>query len=651
MTRNLRSKKLRAELYYAYKGKCAICSASLPDDWHADHIKPYSKGGTTNIHGMQPLCPRCNLRKGKTMLRKHQAEMDTLTKQVAAGVNISDILVSCTPGGGKSMLPAIVAKNLLIPKNWKICWVVPREALRQQGESNFSEAESIRIVGHSGEIRAAKNDHNPSRGTLGYVTTYQAISANPSLHIQEFEYSASKGVPYVFMGDEWHHVPVPDERNSDPQESAYYRAVWPLLEHAILRIYASGTLQRHDNQKIAALPYSRSAGGEWVNLNPELPWSVIQYTRKDALEEGAICPLYFRYADGAASWIDPRGDEVSVESMAEMQRKYNSAVLTVALQTEYAYTLLDDCVSDWMQHKQSDYPLSKLLIIAPNIKMARDYDRYLASIGIDCSLAVSDDGPDAQKAIDRFKKTKGRKSDVLVSVGMAYEGLDVKQITHVALMTKYRSRAWIEQAISRANRMAPGKFAGFVYAPDDPGLGAILSDIEKEQQGIVIPRFGPDIDGPGKTGCGERGFSELIPLDSEMTRYRSKGLDSDIATNWGEDEAIKQAMQENNLSGSPAQFKAAQIALGIIPITDVNGVSSVSKAPLPPLSQREKTLKKNIERYISSVAKGDVDAIKGIRFAAKSQFGPIDNLDYETLKEQWKWLNDTFPGGVDYEQA
>ena len=64
MSRTLRSKKLRALLYTAFDGKCAICGEPLPDVWHADHIVPWKESKRTNLFELQPLCPRCNLGKG-----------------------------------------------------------------------------------------------------------------------------------------------------------------------------------------------------------------------------------------------------------------------------------------------------------------------------------------------------------------------------------------------------------------------------------------------------------------------------------------------------------------------------------------------------------------------------------------------------------
>jgi len=62
--RRLRSKRKRVLLWLAAKGRCPECGESLPPDFHADHVIPWSKTGRTNVHEMQALCPACNLKKG-----------------------------------------------------------------------------------------------------------------------------------------------------------------------------------------------------------------------------------------------------------------------------------------------------------------------------------------------------------------------------------------------------------------------------------------------------------------------------------------------------------------------------------------------------------------------------------------------------------
>lgn len=656
MQRTLRSKKLRTVLYYAYDGKCAICGAELEGGWEADHIVPWVKTKRTNVHEMQPLCRECNRKKGVRMLRKHQAEMSEVTKLIAADSGVTDVLAYVTPGGGKSMLPAIIAKNICEPKGYKLLWIVPRNNLRTQGEKSMIDTYAISLVGHSGELRAAGNDANPSRGTLGYITNYQTIVANPELHKQELERAFLRGTPYVIFFDEWHHVPVSDDESDYSEEKAYYKAVAPLLPLAAVRIFASGTLDRHDKKRIAHLPYTSSGGGMFVNLNPPAPWTSIRYSRKDALEEGAICPLVMHYADGAATWLNERGDVVEVSESASVTKKDNRQYVRAMLESEYAFSLIDDCITRWDDYRRNVFSQAKVLVIAPGIKAAGQYYEYLQDIGISCDKAVSMDeegnstSKEAELAIKRFSQTGPRATNVLITVAMAYEGLDVPEITHIVLLTKYRSPSWIEQAISRGNRVCrnhPEKTHGYIFAPDDPEMREVLDKIEKEQQGVVvnIPRRPPvqkGDDGPRS----ER--KEIVPLSSRLTRFRSRTLDGGHETNWEEDEMLRRLMAENGIYASPAQFIKVLTGMGMTQPNEPNGSSNPPAVPLPPLSERESTLKKNILTYVNSVGRGDPEIIMDIRTAAKERYGSISDLSYEELQDQWRWLNDTFPGGVNY---
>jgi HNH endonuclease len=66
MTRRMFNQKERRDLYLAADGKCRICGESLPNNWHADHIHPYSKGGKTDLANGQALCPTCNAKKSNS---------------------------------------------------------------------------------------------------------------------------------------------------------------------------------------------------------------------------------------------------------------------------------------------------------------------------------------------------------------------------------------------------------------------------------------------------------------------------------------------------------------------------------------------------------------------------------------------------------
>ena len=58
------NKKEKIALYLIQNGKCAACGRELKSGWHGDHIKPFVRGGATDIINAQALCAECNMRKG-----------------------------------------------------------------------------------------------------------------------------------------------------------------------------------------------------------------------------------------------------------------------------------------------------------------------------------------------------------------------------------------------------------------------------------------------------------------------------------------------------------------------------------------------------------------------------------------------------------
>ena len=58
------STRQRLALYELAGGRCDNCGGELGDDWHADHVHAYSKGGATDVINGRALCRSCNLKKG-----------------------------------------------------------------------------------------------------------------------------------------------------------------------------------------------------------------------------------------------------------------------------------------------------------------------------------------------------------------------------------------------------------------------------------------------------------------------------------------------------------------------------------------------------------------------------------------------------------
>ncbi len=415
-------------------------------------------------------------------LRRHQSEMLTLARSIASGdSDIRIIFASVTPGGGKSALPAMLADTLIGNGFDLIVWLVPRASLRDQGEGDY-HSWATRT-----SIRAADNSGYLYRGVDGYVTTYQAVVANPSLHSLALD-----GKRFILFLDEPHHILAGGE---------WHHALAPLMAKAALTVYASGTFARGDGQPIAGIDYSN---GLPVFSGPGK--ALIRYSRSDALRDGAIVPVHFRHIDGKAEW-EQDGERYSSDSLAGGD--YAAQALFTVLRTEYALALLDTTIADWRKSRETY--IGKLLVVAPNIETAAKYLHHIQRRGIEARIATSDDTPGARNNIATFKTDL----DVLVTVGMAYEGLSVPRVTHIACLTHIRSVPWLEQCFARANRTYQWKTCGVVYGPNDDKFREAIRKIEEEQeQGL---REKEERDGSGDEDDGEGGAARpwIMPIGSE----------------------------------------------------------------------------------------------------------------------------------------
>jgi hypothetical protein len=210
--------------------------------------------------------------------------------------------------------------------------------------------------------------------------------------------------------------------------------------------------------------------------------------------------------------------------------------------------------------------------VAPDQATARSYTALLqGSLGSSqaVALAISDER-DAVEWIARFRLRP--QPAVLVTVGMAYEGMDAPEVSHVACLTQIRSVPWLEQMVARATRFDPhgGDYErqrAVIYHPDDPLFRRFRRAIEADQSGRARVRRRP--------GQAELPLEDetdlppcrplLQPLRSEATELRfdtvlprrRAGSDPALAGTGGLPETPSQA--EQRLRRQVGQLVAAQV--------------------------------------------------------------------------------------------
>lgn len=422
--------------------------------------------------------------------RRHQKEAVLRARSVAAGTTADRVTVAdVTPGGGKSRMAALFAEQLIGNVVDYACWVVPRTSLRQQAESGFLEATGK-------HLRAAANDPPMVReGAVGYVTTYQAIAASPDLHRHAFGLGR-----YLLILDEPHHLADEDAR-------AWKSAIAPLVASAAHTLMMTGTIERNDGLKIPFLPYEERDGRSF-------PVTHISYSMVDALAENAVVRAVFRCGDGWASYLT---DAEEIRGRLSEAPGDDSRLLRAALsQPNYWQQTIDQCLADWTGYRAS-FPGAKALVVCPSQRAAKAAATYIKeTCRVQVALAISDE-EDSHRTLRQFRT--GKRGDVLVTVGMAYEGLDVPALTHMACLTEYRSEGWLRQCFARVTRVCGADSrdardqSARIWVPDDPAMQGVVARYEQEQQKGLAERERREA-----AAAVERKTALFVPVDAALDR-------------------------------------------------------------------------------------------------------------------------------------
>lgn len=446
--------------------------------------------------------------------RRHQAELRARLAELDSGGRTS-ILAYVVPGGGKSRLPGIVAERF---PGYKIGWFVPRLTLRRQAALDMKRVFGI-------DLRESANEINPTKDARGFVATQQALAENPCLWEAEF-----RRYPYILIVDEMHHAK--EARNGD--RNSVFSALETVEPLARVVLNMTGTLETNDASYIRGIDYEETARGDAPI--PEASADIfIRYTRETALREEAIVQIEFHHGDGPVRFND--GEEKIYGSLRDVKPADEAKALFTVLSTEHANHLLSVGVDHFRRHGR------KLLVVCDKQKRAKKYHTQLARMGFDTALAIEENDK-ALADIERFKKS----ANVLVTCSMAYEGLDVPEITHIICLTHIRSVPWIEQMLARAWRATNGKKKCWAFVPDDRRMNRTIARINAEQLSVIPPAG----DGPGPVP-GEP--APVIALESRVDRIRAAMLDGTVALNETESELLA-TVQKYGVGPNDPEFVA-----------------------------------------------------------------------------------------------
>ena len=487
--------------------------------------------------------------------RSHQQAFAKELERINAGmkeraVTVCDIL----PGGGKSALPQMgtwrIDKGLIDA----IVWVVPWKSLKKQACTGFNKNAFNPVYDAIDRENASPlipaSDFNPrnskrSNPVRVVVASYAGIAHNTELYTDFMrKYRCD-----IYL-DEVHHLCEDELSKEDAKNwnSAINRLA-PLAEHVFAM---GGTL---DNGQV--IPF---VNYETVNEKTKHV-ADINYGFGQALTEKAIIQIDPMRVDGYADYSH-KGKKYQAVALKDAKNIQESkrALRTCIGTGSYDEKMLNAEATSFLQHQKTlerfDHS-SKMLVVAPDTGSADAYKSYLEErFGREMRIAVAHtngkSGDKPHQTIEDFKKSDGyphardrKQYECLVTVGMAYEGLDVPDLSHLVALTFIRSKSWITQMIARCWRVDyEGVKKGytwamqraFLFVPDDHGMNKILDKLYQEQKDSLREKA-IDIDVPPIEGpTPPTPPSTFVPHDSDLGEiaYATKAGEklSDIDSYW-----------------------------------------------------------------------------------------------------------------------
>lgn len=455
---------------------------------------------------------------GHGNLRAHQAKALRLAQDIIEGTLKDRIITAAvTPGGGKTLMASIFAHALIDAGVVdKVCILVPRDSLRTQFVSGFTDLER-----HLPRVVIAEGNKSLGQARIfrdsGYVTTVQALVRGVKRHLRRFV-----GARWLLIIDEPHHL-------AERERDSWVTAVRQLVDASTFVLLMSGTLYRHDGRRIPFVEYDED----------RKPRKHIEYTRRHALEEEAVLPITVRMTDGQARyWRAFDRHDVRLSEAPDSEQP--AALRTLLIDAAYRNELVDAAVKEWFGYRSTVYR-SRMIVLADRQDRARSIAKHIREAHkVEVALATSDE-KGAARTLRKFRD--GALGEVLVTVGMAYEGLDVPDCTHLVCLTDIRSRPWLEQAFARVTRFNAAcgvpypEQRAFLYVPDDPRMAAFLRESLAEQD----ERFKDDPE-PGEGRGAEPRTSSYAPIDA--TKLDDRYCDQDVIFTREESELITLAKKE-----------------------------------------------------------------------------------------------------------
>jgi superfamily II DNA or RNA helicase len=378
-------------------------------------------------------------------LRLWQAEALEALRSSVARVD----LINATPGGGKSLLAGVSARDLHLDRDprARLGFVVPSDHLRTQ------IARSLSRLGVEIDTRIP-----PRPGFRGFVTTYAALARKSNQAIVANYCRAWNVLAYC---DEIHHA---------AGNASWATGLAAALDPAKRIICLTGTAFTSEGARIAFLPVREDAEGECSYV------ATYTYEFERAVRERVTRAVRFHPADGIARYLD-RGTE-RVQRLSECTPTKAPGILGMLLKDEPFVASLLKAADDKLIERRRRHPDAAGLVVAVDTDHALWVAGLLETITGDKPDVIVSDDDAATSSIKAFESDPRKRW--VITIKMISEGVDVQKLGVLAYLSNVRTRLFWRQVVGRVQREQSGSdMPADVYMPAAPGLVAHAREMER----------------------------------------------------------------------------------------------------------------------------------------------------------------------------
>jgi superfamily II DNA or RNA helicase len=354
----------------------------------------------------------------------------------------SKVLIAACPGSGKTLMACVASINKLKDGDVSLVLVVsPTVNIKAQWKKEFEKIGVASFDSASNEAMRFRRDRN-DRMVGGYEAiciTYAQLAADSGL----FEELARRE-KILLIADEVHHA--------DDAE-VYGVALEAVAEKASFKLALSGTPFNSSGGALAMCPSEEQINDEGRCVRKAKP--AYSYAYSDALRDLACRPVEFIkvYGVGVSTYKSLANNQTfkKIVDLAK-QNKSDSIGALLDPDGEFLPSMLQDGLKALGDIKKNDSRAAMLVV-------AKDKDhggRIAKMINIHCrqnpdwrTYSVLEIYNDTDNAHARIAALENDRTDIIITVRMISEGVDVKRLRVGVYATDYRTRMFFVQFVGR----------------------------------------------------------------------------------------------------------------------------------------------------------------------------------------------------------